>query len=168
MWGCELSSIRPLPRKKIIKSCIWSVALYGSETWTLGKNEERVINAFETWSWRRMLKIKWTDRITNGEVFQRATEERLLLKMFKNRRHSWIGHTIRYNEFVVKILEGAISVKKAVGSPRLQYLKQVTRNTGAKSNVAMKRMACNNSRWKSCQPIKRFRDKKKNNILVCI
>jgi hypothetical protein len=25
------------------------------------QNEERVINAFETWSWKRMLKIKWTD-----------------------------------------------------------------------------------------------------------
>ena len=51
---------------------MWSVALYGSETWTLGKNEERVVNAFETWSWRGMLHIKWTDRIMNGEVFQRA------------------------------------------------------------------------------------------------
>jgi hypothetical protein len=30
-----------------------------------------------------MLKIKWTDRITNDEVFQRAKEERLLLKKFK-------------------------------------------------------------------------------------
>jgi len=58
----------------LIQSCIWSVALCGSETWTLGKNEERVVNAFETWSWRRMLKIKWTDRITNVEVFQRAKE----------------------------------------------------------------------------------------------
>jgi hypothetical protein len=54
-----------------MKSCIWSFAVYGSETWTLGKNEEKVINAFETWCWRRMLKIKWTDRITNEEVFQR-------------------------------------------------------------------------------------------------
>ena len=35
-------------KKTLIKSCIWSVALYGSETWVLGKNEERVINAFET------------------------------------------------------------------------------------------------------------------------
>jgi hypothetical protein len=44
-------------KRTLIRSCIWSVALYGSETWTLGKNEERDINAFETWSWRRMLKI---------------------------------------------------------------------------------------------------------------
>ena len=40
-------------------------------------------NAFETWSWRRMLKMKWTDRITNDEVFQRAKEERLLLNISK-------------------------------------------------------------------------------------
>ena len=33
------------------------------------------INAFETWCWKRMLKIKWTDRITNGEVFQKAKEK---------------------------------------------------------------------------------------------
>jgi hypothetical protein len=47
-------------KKKLIKSCICSVALYGSETWNLRKNEERVVNAFETRCWRRMLKIKWT------------------------------------------------------------------------------------------------------------
>ena len=68
-------------KKKLVKSCICSVAVYGSETWTVGKNEERVINAFETWCWRGMLKIKWTDGITNDEVFQRAKEERLLLKI---------------------------------------------------------------------------------------
>jgi len=37
-------------KKKLIKSCIWSVAVCGSETGILGKNKERVINAFGTWS----------------------------------------------------------------------------------------------------------------------
>jgi len=97
--------------------------------------------------------MKLTDRIRNDEVFQRAKEERLLLKI-KNRRHLWIGHTIRQNEFVVKILEGAISGKKAVGRPRLEYLKQVARNTAADSYTAMKRMACNNSRWKAANQSK--------------
>jgi hypothetical protein len=50
--------------------CIWSVVLYGWETRTLGKNEERLANAFETWSWRWTLKIKWTDGITNDKVFK--------------------------------------------------------------------------------------------------
>ena len=43
--------------------------------------------------------------------------EKLLLKISKNRCHSWIGHTIRHNEFVVNITEGAISRKKSVGQP---------------------------------------------------
>ena len=42
-------------KKELIKSSIWSVALYGLEIWTLGKNEERVVNTFEAWCWRRML-----------------------------------------------------------------------------------------------------------------
>ena len=74
-------------KKKLIKCCIWSVALCGSETWTLGKDEERAINEFETWCWRKILKIKWTDITKNDEAFQRAKEERLLLKILKNRRH---------------------------------------------------------------------------------
>jgi hypothetical protein len=61
-----------------------------------------------------VLKTKWTDRITNDEVFQRGKIERLLLKILKNRRHSRIGHTLWHNEFVVNILEGAISGKEAV------------------------------------------------------
>jgi hypothetical protein len=68
-------------RKKLTKSSIWSVAVYGTETWILGKNKVRFVNAFETRCWRRMLKIKWTDRITNDDFFQRANEERLLLKL---------------------------------------------------------------------------------------
>jgi len=96
-----------------------------------------------------MLKINCTDILMNDEVFQRAKEERLLLKILKNRRHSWIGHTIRHNEFLVNILEGAIFGKKAVGRPGLQYLMQVARNTGADSYTAMRRMACNKSRWKA-------------------
>jgi hypothetical protein len=87
-----------------------------------GKEEVRVVNAFKTWCWRRILKIKWTDRITNDDVFQRAKEERLFLKNLKNRRHSWLGHIIRQKEFVVNILEGTTSRQKAVGRPRTQYL----------------------------------------------
>jgi hypothetical protein len=71
-----------------------------------------------------MLKTKWTARIMHDEIFQRAKGKRLLLNLKKNRRHSWIGHTVRHNDFVVNILEGAISGKKAMGRPRLGYLQQ--------------------------------------------
>jgi hypothetical protein len=48
-----------------------------------GKIDERIVNAFERLSWRRILKIKWTERIVNDEVFQRVKEERLVLTLKK-------------------------------------------------------------------------------------
>jgi hypothetical protein len=48
-----------------------------------------------------------------------------------------------------------------VGRPRLQYLKQVARNTGADSYTAVKIMALQQIQMKSCQPIKRLKDKQK-------
>jgi hypothetical protein len=39
---------------------------------------------------------KRIDRLMNDKVFQRAKEERLLLKILENRRHLWIGHIIRH------------------------------------------------------------------------
>jgi hypothetical protein len=81
------------------------------------------------------------------KFFKGRKKKDYLLKILKNGRHSWIGHTIRHNEFVINTLKGVISGIKAVGRPR-QYLKQVARDTGADSYTAMKRMACNNSRWK--------------------
>jgi hypothetical protein len=81
-------------------------------------------------------------------------EEKSILKILKNRRHSRMGRTIRHNEFVVNLLEGAISGKKAVRRPRLLYLKQVARNTKADSYTARERMSCNNSRWKAASQSK--------------
>ncbi|KAJ4439519.1 hypothetical protein ANN_07643 [Periplaneta americana] len=52
-------------RKRVVKYFVWSVALYGAETWTLRRSEEKRLEAFEMWIWRRMERVKWTDRIRN-------------------------------------------------------------------------------------------------------
>jgi len=69
--------------------------------------------------------------------FSEGERRKITLKNKKNRPHSWIRYTIRHNEILVNILEGAISGKR----PQLQYLQQVARNTAADSYMAMKRMA---------------------------
>ena len=48
-------------RKKLIKCYIWSMALYGAETWTLRAADQKYLESFEMWWWRRMEKISWTD-----------------------------------------------------------------------------------------------------------
>uniref|UniRef100_A0A8D8XSF1 Reverse transcriptase domain-containing protein n=1 Tax=Cacopsylla melanoneura TaxID=428564 RepID=A0A8D8XSF1_9HEMI len=51
-------------RKQLIKTLVWSVALYGSETWVIGERDRKRIEAFEMWCWRKMMKIKWTERMS--------------------------------------------------------------------------------------------------------
>jgi hypothetical protein len=45
-------------RKKLVKCYIWSIALYGTETWMLWAVDQRYLESFEIWGWRRM-EISW-------------------------------------------------------------------------------------------------------------
>jgi hypothetical protein len=66
-------------RKKLVKCYIWSIALYGAETWTLQAVDQKQLESFEMWCWRRMEKISWTDRVRNEEVLLRVKEQRNIL-----------------------------------------------------------------------------------------
>jgi len=44
-------------KKKLVKCQIWNLALYGTETWTLGKVEQKYLESFEMLCWRRMERI---------------------------------------------------------------------------------------------------------------
>jgi hypothetical protein len=45
-------------RKKLVKCYIWSIALYGAETWTLRAVDQKHLESFEMWCWKRMEKIR--------------------------------------------------------------------------------------------------------------
>ena len=66
-------------RKKLVKCYIWSIALYGAETWTLRAVDQKHLESFEMWCWRRMEKISWTDHVRNEEVLRRVKEQRNIL-----------------------------------------------------------------------------------------
>jgi hypothetical protein len=44
-------------RKKLVKCYIWSIDLYGAETWTLLAVDQKQLKSFEMWCWKRMEKI---------------------------------------------------------------------------------------------------------------
>ena len=52
-------------RKNLVKFYIWSIALYGAETWTLVAVDKKHLESSEMWCWRRMEKISWTDHVRN-------------------------------------------------------------------------------------------------------
>jgi hypothetical protein len=66
-------------RKKLVKCYIWGIALYGAETWTLREVDQKYVESFERWRWRRMGKISWTDHVRNEVVLHRVKEERNII-----------------------------------------------------------------------------------------
>jgi|SRR6218665_30084 len=48
-------------KKRLIKSMIWM--LYGSETWTIRKEDIKRLEAFEMWIWYRIERISWTGQM---------------------------------------------------------------------------------------------------------
>ena len=50
-----------LPTKVcLVKAVVFSVVMYGCESWTVKKAERQRIYAFELWCWRRLLRVSWT------------------------------------------------------------------------------------------------------------
>lgn len=47
-------------KQRLVKTYVCSVALYGSETWTINRKEKDTLKALEVWCWRKMQRISWT------------------------------------------------------------------------------------------------------------
>src|SRR5688572_33001859 len=82
-------------KKRMVKTLVWSVVLYGSETWTMRQEDIKRLEAFEMWIWRRMEKISWVERRTNEEILQLVEEKRSLIGTIRGRQKKWIGHILR-------------------------------------------------------------------------
>jgi len=87
---------------------IWSIALYGAETWTLRSMDKNHLESIEIWCWRRMVKISWTDHVRNEEVLLRAKEQRNILHEIRKRKANWFGHILRRNCLLQGVIEGKI------------------------------------------------------------
>jgi hypothetical protein len=57
--------------------------LYDAENWTQWKVDQKYLESFETWCWRRLEKISWADPVRNKEMLQRAKEARNILQTIK-------------------------------------------------------------------------------------
>jgi len=95
-------------RKKLVKCYVWSIALYGAETWTLRAVDQKHLGSFEMWCWRRREKISWTDHVRNEEVLLRVKEQRNILHEIRKRKANWIGHILHRNCLIQRVIEGKI------------------------------------------------------------
>ena len=57
------------------KAMVFPVVIYGCETWTIKKAENRRIDAFELWCWKRLLRDPWTARRSNQSILKEISAE---------------------------------------------------------------------------------------------
>ena len=59
-----------LTKVHIVKVMVFPVVMYGCKSWTMKENEQPIIDAFELWCGRRLLRVPWTARRSNQSILK--------------------------------------------------------------------------------------------------
>ena len=82
-----------LPTKvRLVKAMVYSVVMYGCESWTIKKAEHRRIDAFELWCWRRLLRVSWTASRSNQSILKEISPEYSLEGLMPRLKLQYSGH----------------------------------------------------------------------------
>ena len=83
-----------LTKVHLVKAMVFTVVMYGCESWTIKKAERRRIDVFELWCGRRLLRIPWIARRSNQSILKEISAgcslEGLMLKL----KLQYFGHLI--------------------------------------------------------------------------
>ena len=86
----------PLPTKVcLVKALVFPVVMYGRESWTIKKAEQRRIDAFELWCWRTFLRVPWTARRSNQSIIKEISPEYSLEGLMLKLKLQYFGHLMR-------------------------------------------------------------------------
>ena len=106
---------------------VFPVVMYGCESWTIKKAERRRIDAFELWSWRRLLRVPWTARRSNQSILKEISPgcwlEGLMLKL----KLQYFGHLMRRaDSFEKTLMLGKIEGRRKKWWQRMRWLDGIT------------------------------------------
>lgn len=134
-------------RMRMLRCYVFSVLLYGAETWTLKKMHLDKLQAFEMWCYRGMWRIPWTDRITNDEVLNGMRKECEVINSIKKRKLQYLGHVMHgpRHALLQLIIQGKIEGRRNVCRRRVSWLKNLRDWFGC-TNTRLFRAAANKVR----------------------
>ena len=83
---------------------VFSVVMYGCESWTIKKAECQRIDAFKSWFWRRLLGVPWTARRSNQSILKEISPEYSLEGLMLKLKLKYFGHLMRKADSLEKTL----------------------------------------------------------------
>ena len=94
-----------LPTKfHLVKAMIFPVVMYGCESWTIKKAEHRIIDVFQLWCWRRLLRVPWTARRSNQSALKEISPEYSLDGAMLKLKLQYFGHLMQRTDSFEKTL----------------------------------------------------------------
>ena len=117
-----------LPTKvHLLKAMVFPVVMYGCESWTIKRAEHQIIDAFELWCWRRLLRVPWTARRANQSILKGISPECSLEGPMLKLKLQYFGHLMRRADSLGKTLMlGKIAGRRRRGWQRMRWLDSIT------------------------------------------
>ena len=113
-----------LPTKvSLVKAMVFSVVMYGCESWTIKTDEHQRIDTFKLWCWRRLLRVPWIASRLNQSILKEINPEYSLKGLMLKLKHQYFGHLRRRTDSLEKtlILE-KIKGRRRRGKQRMKWL----------------------------------------------
>jgi hypothetical protein len=133
----------------IIRTCVMSVLMYACETWTLRKKDKDLLLSFEMKCYRRILHIRWQQKITNGEIRRRVGITKNIVQLIMERKLSLFGHICRMenNRLVKNVVFGMMDGQTRRGRPNREWLDDI-REWCKRDIHTLSRMAGDRVQWR--------------------
>ena len=111
----------------LVKAMVFPIVMYGCESWTIKKADQRRTDAFQLLHWWRLLRVLWTARRSNQSILKkigpRCSLEGLVLKL----KLQYFGHLMRRTDSLEKtLMVGKIEGRRRRGRQRMRLLDGIT------------------------------------------
>ena len=105
-----------LTKVHIVKAMVFSVVVYGCESWAIKKAEHQNTDALELWCWRRLLRVPWAAKRSNQSILWEINPEYSLEGLMLKLKLQYFGHLMgRANLLEQTLMLGKIEGRRRRG-----------------------------------------------------
>ena len=107
---------------RVLKITVFPTATYGCEAMTINKTGGKLITAFEMKCYIKILRIPWTDRVTNEKVLEKVKmNSTTLLHKIRKLKVGYFGHIKRHDPLEKHILDAKAAGRRGRGRPMRRW-----------------------------------------------